>query len=179
MAGIDRHLVVLGCGLVGTATLAFVAGLATASWPVAAPAQCSAPLPPESATGSDDTEAGHSDGQQAVVGARVDARESSTAAAPLERPAPIPPAPAGGGAFRVQVGSFLDQQAAAAVAARLASRGYLASVEPRKDRTGLVWYAPVVGAYAERAVAVVAAREVAQRVGLDARVVAVAKGNAS
>jgi len=85
----------------------------------------------------------------------------------------------GAGRFHVQIGSFLDGAAADAIAARLAERGYQAGVAKRTDRAGIVWHAPVVGVYESRGAAVEAAREVGRRVGLDARVVALARDPAS
>ena len=175
MIGIDRHLVVLGCGIVATAILAFGGGAATATWLVAAPALC-APPAPAAGTGGDAAQAAtvpaHS--EQAPVIPLADTPDGNQPA-----PASDPHAAARGAAFRVQVGDFLDEDTAGAIAGHLAGRGYQASVQTRTDRTGVVWYAPVVGAYKDRGIAVEAAREVARRAGLDARVVALNKDDAS
>ena len=175
MAGINRHLVVLGCGLLATAVLAYGGGLATAAWLAAAPAWCEAPPP-----------AAHEDGgpgraADEPAGAGVTAARAAADSPGGDRTAPVPGprAAAEKARFQVQVGSFIDQQAAGAIAVHLAERGYLASVETRADRTGAVWYAPVVGAYDDHGIAVEAAREVTRRAGMGARVVALAPGGGS
>jgi cell division septation protein DedD len=166
MFGIDRHLLVLGCGLVAIALLAFGGGLATGTWLTAEP------VPGETHSPND----GQGGLSQPTATARAPADGASapdSVGAPSGGdvvPAGGPPAAVGDAAFQVQVGNFLDQQAAGAIAAHLADRGYRPSVETRTDRTGVVWYAPVVGAYDDRGVATEAAREVARRVGLAAQV---------
>lgn len=175
MAGIDRHLVVLGCGLLATAVLAYGGGLATAAWLAVAPARCE-PLPPAAREDGDGGQpASEPAGGDKLIAGSLTGTSSGNQAAPV----PGPRAAAGKAVFHVQVGSFLDQQAAGAIAARLAERGYQASVETRADRSGTVWYAPVVGAYDEHGTAVEAAREVARRAGMAAHVVALTPGGAS
>ena len=175
MIGIDRHLVVLGCGLVATAMLAFGGGLATATWLATAPALCE---PPPGAGQSGDAGQAAARAAQETVAAAVEFADDMPGGS---QPAPAPGlrTVTGGAAFQVQVGSFLDQEVAGAIAVHLAGRGYQASVETRTDRTGLVWYAPVIGAYDKRGIAAEAAREVARRVGLAARVVPVATDDVS
>ena len=51
MIGINRHSVVLGCGLVLTAMLAFSGGLATATWLASSPGAGEPPTPAASAEG--------------------------------------------------------------------------------------------------------------------------------
>ena len=69
MARINRHLVVLGCGLLATAVLAYGGGLATAAWLAAAPALCE---PPPPAARED---AGRAAGEPAAMGENEAARE--------------------------------------------------------------------------------------------------------
>lgn len=175
MAGINRHLVVLGCGLLATAVLAYGGGLATATWLAAPPARCE-PLSPAA---REDGDGGQAAGEPAGGDKLIASSLSDTPGGNHAAPVPGPRAAAGKAVFHVQVGSFLDQRAAGTIAAHLAERGYQASVETRADRTGTVWYAPVVGAYGDHGVAVEAAREVARRAGMAAQVVALTSRGAS
>lgn len=171
MIAIDRHLVVLGCGLMATAMLAYGGGLATAAWLGESARLCEPASPSAGDAGHAVTEPVRS--ETAAVTSQVDNPDGAGSA-----PVPGPRAPIAGAVFHVRVGSFLDQQTAGAIANRLAGRGYQASVEIHTDRTGVVWYAPEVGAYKEREIAVEAAREVAQRAGVGAHVVALAEDDA-
>lgn len=172
MAGINRHLVVLGCGLLATAVLAYSGGLATAAWLATPPARCELPSP----AAREDGDAGRAAGEPAGGGGTTAGAGDDGPGGEQTAPVPGPRAAAEKARFHVQVGSFIDRQAAGAIAVHLAERGYPASVETRADRTGAVWYAPVVGAYGDHGIAVEAAREVARRAGMDAHVVALAPG---
>lgn len=168
MAGANRHLVVLGCGLLATAALAYGGGLATATWLAESPSWCE----PASPTARETDDAGRAASRP--VGGSGPTTGAGGDGASGERVVPGPRAAAEQARFQVQVGSFIDRQTAGAIAGHLAERGYLASVETRADRTGTLWYAPVVGAYDDHGVAVEAAREVVRRAGMGARVVALA-----
>ena len=169
MAGLDRHLVVLGCGLACVTVLAFGSGFAAASW-LAVPAagsgeaaaaaaaptgDCPAMAQPSAAARAADAGAGAA---QPVAGAQAEAAEAAVAAG-------VP-------GIRVQVGSFLDPQAAGAIAGLLSESGYQAVVERRTDAAGGAWFAPVLGVYGDRAVAAAAALDVVRRTGLAPRLVA-------
>ena len=165
MAGLERHLVVLGCGLVGVTVLAFGSGFAAGSWlvaPVARSAEvgpvASAPDCP-AAMGSNASAGDLGGAGAALVGAGGEAQ--AVAAVPAGKPG-----------IRVQVGSFLDPQAAGAVAGRLGESGYQAVVERRTDAAGGAWFAPVLGVYGDRVAAETAALEVVRRTGLAPRLVA-------
>ena len=73
MARINRHLVVLGCGLLATAVLAYGGGLATAAWLAAAPAWCEPPSP----AAREDGDAGRAAGEPAAIGENEAAREAT------------------------------------------------------------------------------------------------------
>jgi cell division protein FtsN len=181
MTSVDRHLVVIGCGLAATALLVFAGGAVTTLWLVRAPA-VSMPSVPVPAAG---TEALAPVGPAPPEAAAAAAEDPPAISAPasgargsVSEPAPLLPAPAGAAMFSLRFGSFLDPQAAGTVAAQLAARGYPVSVAAWPDGAGLVWHAPQVGSFADHREAVGAARDVAQRVGLTARVVRLPAGAA-
>ena len=166
MAGLDRHLVVLGCGLACVTVLAFGSGFAAASWLAVPPARLGEAPAATVAPASD-----------CPVSAEPSApARAADAGAELQRSAADLPAeaaaPAGKAGIRVQVGSFLDPQAAGAIAGRLGERGYQAVVERRMGAAGVAWFAPVLGVYGDRAVAAAAALDVVRRTGLEPRLVA-------
>ena len=175
MASSDRHLVVLGCGLVGVMLLAFGSGFAAASWFTAAPPRLSG-VAAMAATPAGDCPASPvlPASTHAAGNPGADAAEAPTAA--MADAGAIPTKPAGAAGIRVQVGNFLDPRAAGAVTERLNESGYQAVIEQRTDASGSSWYAPVLGVYDERADAAEAALEVARQTGLEPRLVAAGGG---
>lgn len=170
MVGFDRHLVVLGCGLVCITALAFGSGFAAAAWLAAPPSQSMEAVATASMPARDCSASAKSAAASPDTGA--DAADDATQAPAGAQAATVAAAPATGPGVRVQVGSFLDPQAAGAIAERLEESGYQAVVERRMDAAGGAWFAPVLGVYGDRAVAAAAALDVVRRTGLEPRLVA-------
>jgi cell division septation protein DedD len=160
--GIDRHLAVIGCGLIAAAGLGFAAGGVTTLALMAAPrATLEVELP------------------TSALAPLVAAEPGPPPAAPATRPAVLEPAAAPSsapvaatGSFVLQVGSFLDPAAAAVLVAQLEAAGYSAALAATTDRAGRTWHAAQAGSFQRRGDAQAAAIELERRLGLAATIVA-------